>query len=254
MVQSHGSYGNNSSSDNVTHQKWVQNLRFGTCFGGNTATPEIFSQETEEGDHGALMQTIRNPDQLQAYLAQIALERGMSFGFWFHSKAFPLDFRNEKYSLEFRLGQSVELRIKRHLGIRDRISVYPVWPHLNEFVPTATFLTDSSSAPQVLILAEVQGIARRERGTFLLHTQQGDMGVSDVFRQLYPQNECGWTATCSVMIGSTQFTWEQVFPVRQGLYLRLLEIGQEQSCSSTEQYSNGSDSSRTNVSHEWQST
>ena len=71
MVQSHGSYGNNFSSDNVTHQQWVQSLRFGTCFGENTATPEVFSQETEENDHGALMQTIRNPDQLQNYLAQI---------------------------------------------------------------------------------------------------------------------------------------------------------------------------------------
>ena len=252
VAHNHGSYRNNFSSDNLTHQKWVRSLQLEVLLGENTATPEALSQETEEGDQGALMQTIRNPDQLQTYLAQIALERGMNFDFWFHSKAFPLDFRNEKYSLEFRLGQSVELRIKRHLGIRDRISVYPAWPHLNEFVPTATFLvTDSSNVPRVLVLAEVQGIARRERGTFLLQTPQGNMGVSDVFRQLCPQNECEWTATCSVMIGSTQFTWEQAFPVRQGLYLRLLEVRQ-QSCSSTEQHSNGTDFS--SASQEWQST
>ena len=254
VARNQGSY-STPALDNVTHQTRVQSLQFGILFGENTATPESHSQETEDDEHSVLMQTIRNPDPLQTYLAQIALERGVSFDIWFHSKAFPLDFGNEKYSLEFRLGQSVELRIKKHLGIRERISVYPVWPHLNEFVPTATFLvTDSSNDPQVLILAEVQGIARRERGTLLLHVQQGNVGVNDVFRQLHPQNECGWTATCSVMIGSTQFTWEQVFPARQGVYLRLLEIGQEHSCSSTEPYSNGTDISRTDASHEWQST
>ena len=46
--------------------------------------------------------------------------------------------------------------------------------------------------------------------------------------------------------------WEQVFPVRQGLYLRLLEVRQ-QSCSSTAQ-SNGTDFSSTNASQEWQDT
>lgn len=88
----------------------------------------------------------------------------------------------------------------------------------------------------------------------LLNAQQGNMFVSDAFMQLHPQNECGWTATCSVMIGSTQFTWEQVFPAR--LFLRLLELRQEhESCSSTEQHSSDTDSSRTDaVSTEWQST
>ena len=100
---------------------------------------------------GALTQVISNPDPPQVYLAQTALERGVSFDFWFHSKMFPVDLRSERYSLEFRLGQSVEMLIKRHLGIRGRISSYPVWPHLNEFVPTATFLvTDSFTVQQSL--------------------------------------------------------------------------------------------------------
>ena len=186
-AQCQGNYDGSFTFDSELHQVRMQYSQVGAYRGENTATPESLSQDTEEGDHGVLMQTIRNPDQLQTYLAQIALERGMNFDFWFHSKAFPWDFRSEKYSLEFRLGQSVEIRIKRHLGIRDRISVYPVWPHVNEFVPTATFLvTDSSNVPRVLVLAEVQGIARRERGTFLLQTPQGNMGVSDVFRQLCP--------------------------------------------------------------------
>ena len=96
-------------------------------------------------------------------------------------------------------------------------------------------LTNNEGENVVPALIDYFSDHRNFRGTFIFNTRTF-LTVHTIFGQVVPENQCVWVNDCAIKVVDPNwiytYTWGEIVPVHEGIYLQLLEISPSESVDS----------------------